>query len=115
MKTFDSIKQIYLIRVYDNTNLCGLGYSSLVRTTIDLPEPLLRSAKRQAHERGVALSAFLEDALRFHPARKQLPNAAPFQLHTVAGKLVQPGLDLDRTSTLELLDDELKFAALRNE
>jgi ribbon-helix-helix CopG family protein len=114
MKSVDQIKQIYLIRVYDNTNLCGLGYSSLVRTTINLPEPLLRSAKRQADERGVTLSALLEDALRFHLARKQPANAAPFQLDTVAGKLVQPDLDLDRTSNLEVLDDELKFAALRN-
>jgi hypothetical protein len=113
MKSVDSIKQIYLIRVYDNKNLCGSGYSSLVRTTINLPERLLRSAKRQADERGVTLSALLEDVLRFHLARKQLANA-PFHLHTVAGKLVQPGLDLDRTSALEVFDDELKFAAPRN-
>ena len=74
--------------------------------------PYSRSAKRQAHERGVTLSTLLEDALRFHLARKQPANAAPFQLDTVAGKLVQPNLDLDRTSNLEGLDDELKFSAL---
>jgi hypothetical protein len=38
--------------------------------------------------------------------------AKPFQLHTVAGSLVEPELDLDRTSALDILVDESKFAAL---
>jgi hypothetical protein len=88
MKSMDAIKQIYLIRADDNRSLCSLRYSSLVRTTINLPEPLLTRAGSQADERGVTLSALLEDALRLHLARKQPANAAPFQLHTMAGKLV---------------------------
>ena len=36
----------------------------------------------------------------------------PFQLHTVLGRLVQPGLDLDRTSAILSLDDELQFSKL---
>jgi hypothetical protein len=85
-----------------------------MRTTVTLSEPLLRTAKRRASERGVTLSEFVEDALRFQLARKPSAAAAPFQLHTVAGNLVQPELDLDRTSAIETLDDELKFAELPN-
>jgi hypothetical protein len=85
-----------------------------MRTTVTLSEPLLRTAKRLASERGLTLSALLEDALRVHLARKPSDAAAPFHLHTVAGRLVDPELDLDRTSTLETLDDELRFSKLRN-
>jgi len=87
-------------------------YPDSMRTTVTLSEPLLRSAKRRASERGLTLSALLEDALRVHLARKPSGEAEPFQLHTVAGKLVDPELDLDRTSALDTLDDELKFAGL---
>jgi hypothetical protein len=89
-------------------------YPDVVRTTVTLPEPLLRSAKRQASASGVTLSALLEEALRVHLARKPSTEGAPFRLYTVAGRLVDPNLDLDRTSALETLDDESKFAALRN-
>jgi hypothetical protein len=82
-----------------------------MRTTINLAEPVLRSAKRRASECGVTLSALLEDALRIHLARKPSATAKPFRLHTVRGKLVQPELDLDRTSALIILDDEFDFAA----
>jgi len=90
-------------------------YSRLVRTTVTLSEPLLRRAKRRASESGVTLSVLLADALRIHLAQKPSSAAEPFRLHTVAGKLVHPELDLDRTSALETLDDELNFAALRNQ
>jgi len=83
-----------------------------MRTTLALSEHLLRSAKRQASESGITLGEFLEDALRFHLARKPSASAGPFQLHTVAGRLVDPALNLDRTSALDTLDDELKFAGL---
>jgi Ribbon-helix-helix protein, copG family len=82
-----------------------------MRTTVTLSEPVLRTAKRQAAERGVTLSELVEDALRFQLARQPSSAATPFQLHTVRGTLVQPELDLDRTSALETLDDESKFAA----
>ena len=81
-----------------------------MRTTVNLSEPVLRSAKRRASERGVTLSAVLEDALRAHLARKESAPAPPFQLHTVRGRLVQPNLDLDRTSALVAIDDEAEFA-----
>ena len=82
-----------------------------MRTTVTLPDPLLRNAKRTAAARGVTLNAFLEDAVRAQLARDNGGPAPPFRLHTVRGKLVQPGLDLDRTSALVALDDESAFAS----
>jgi hypothetical protein len=82
-----------------------------MRTTITLPDPLLRSAKRNAASRGVTLSVFLEDAVRAQLARENARPAHPFRLYTVRGTLVQPGLDLDRTSALIALDDETSFAS----
>ena len=78
----------------------------IARTTINISEPVLRSARRRATERGVTLSAFAEDALRAQLARKEAPAAPPFRLDTVRGRLVQPDLDLDRTSVLLALDHE---------
>jgi hypothetical protein len=86
-----------------------------MRTTVTLSEPLLRIAKRRASERGVTLSEFVEDALRFQLAGEPSAAVPPFRLHTVRGKLVHPELDLDRTSALEALDDASKFAALKNQ
>jgi len=85
--------------------------TTIVRTTIDLPEPLLRNAKRRASERGVTLSAVVEDALRYLLAARPKGPETPFRLHTVRGRLVQPDLDLDRTSALVTLDDESDFTA----
>jgi hypothetical protein len=80
-----------------------------VRTTIDLPEPLLENAKQRAREQRVTLSALLEDALRSHLARNPEKPGTEFKLHTVRGRLVRPDLDLDRTSSLITADDELEF------
>jgi hypothetical protein len=80
-----------------------------VRTTINISEPVLRSARRRAAERGVTLSTFAEDALRAQLARKESAVAPAFRLHTVRGRLVRPDLDLNRTSALLALDDEARF------
>jgi hypothetical protein len=86
------------------------GILTVVRTTVDLPQPLLHNAKRRAAERGVTLSALVEDALRTHLAAKPKGPDTPFRLHTVRGRLVQPDLDLDRTSAIVASDDESDFA-----
>lgn len=80
-----------------------------MRTTISIPEPLLESAKRRAAARGVTVSVVIEDALRGHLMAKGQPDAPPFRLHTVRGKLVNPDLDLDRTSALVAMDDETAY------
>lgn len=74
-----------------------------------MPEPLLRNAKQRAAERGVTLSAVIEDALRIHLAGAQKRDVPPFRLFTVKGKLVDPNLDLDRTSAFLLEDDQETF------
>lgn len=83
-------------------------YAESMRTTISLPKPLLESTKRRATERGVTLSAVIEDALRGHLTAKPSKNP-PFRLYTVRGRLVHPELDLDRTSALLAADDETNY------
>ena len=80
-----------------------------MRTTVDLPEPLLNNAKRRAAELKVTLSEVVQDALRGHLAQRSLRGTRDFQLHTVRGRLVRPDLDLDRTSLLVTLDDEAEY------
>ena len=80
-----------------------------MRTTISLPEPLLENAKQLAQERGITLSALLQDALHQLFSRKPATSAPPFHLYTVRGKLVNPNLDLDRTSALVAAEDEAAF------
>lgn len=85
-----------------------------MRTTISLPEPLLENAKQLAAERGTTLSALLEAALRnFLLAPRPASSAPPFRLHTVRGRLVNPNLDLDRTSALVVAEDEATFRSDR--
>lgn len=83
-----------------------------MRTTIDLPEPLLRSAKRRAEERKVTLSEVVGDALRADIYAKRPASPPPFKLVTVHGELVDPNLDLNRTSEIFQRDDIAKFQAL---
>jgi hypothetical protein len=81
-----------------------------MRITVSLLDSLLEDARRRAAERGISLSALLEDALRSHIARPSPPDSQPFRLHTLSGRLVNPDLDLDRTSALVTLDDEASFS-----
>ena len=80
-----------------------------MRTTVAIADPLLDNAKRRAAERGITLGALLEDALRAYLATADRAGTRPFRLHTVRGRLVDPSLDLDRTSALLVLDDERGF------
>lgn len=85
-----------------------------MRTTISLPEPLLENAKQLAAERGTTLSAIVEVAVRnLVLAQDPVSSAPPFRLHTVRGKLVTAGLDLDRSSALIVADDEAAFRSHR--
>jgi len=82
-----------------------------MRTTVSIPDPLLENAKRRAAERNITLSGLIEDALRAHLARPVGPAPGAFRLHTVRGKVVDPNLDLDRTSALVAADDEAEYRA----
>jgi hypothetical protein len=85
-----------------------------MRTTVRIQEPLLENSKLRAAERGITLSALVEDALRVHLAADSRPPAPPFRLHTVRGKLVDPRLDLSRTSALIAREDEPTYGKTRS-
>jgi len=80
-----------------------------MRTTIDLADEVLENAKAAAFQQGVTLSEFLQEALRAYLSFASGAGSAPFQLHTVRGEMVQPGLDLDRASALVVADDESSY------
>jgi hypothetical protein len=84
-----------------------------MRTTIDLPEPLLDDLRQRASELGVTLSEIVQEALTSHLARKAARGGSKFKLHTVRGRLVRPDLDLDRPSSLSTLDDESDYTGNR--
>lgn len=81
-----------------------------MRTTISLDEQLARQVRQQAASRRMSVSAFiartLDDALK----RTEPQEPPPFRLVTVRGSRPRPGVDLDRTRTLDAEDDEARFA-----
>jgi hypothetical protein len=81
----------------------------VMRTTINVNSSVLKNAKAAAMGRGVTLGELLEDALRSYLSQRDQLEPPPFRLHTVRGQLVQPNLDLDRTSALLISDDESAY------
>lgn len=77
---------------------------------MDLPEPLIQNAKLLAGERGITFSEVVEDALRTHLSPRWERPRGKVRLPTVLGRLVNPELDLDRTTALTVAEDESFFA-----
>ena len=76
-----------------------------MRTTLNLDDQLLTSAKHRALEENVSLARVVEAALRESLAK---PRAArkPVRLITASGSGVKPGVDLDHgRSLLDIMDD----------
>ncbi len=72
-----------------------------MKTTIQLDDQLLSEAKQYAAQTGRTLKAVIEDALRESLARTKVPQPqASVALKTFKGRGVQPGVDLDDTSSL---------------
>ena len=72
-----------------------------MRTTIRLDEQLLVEAKKRAAENGTTLTALIEDSLRESLARRPLSHRRKrFRMITFGGGGLQPGVDLDDTSSL---------------
>jgi hypothetical protein len=82
---------------------------TLMRTTFNVTDTVLENARAAAVGRGVTLGELVEDALRSYLSPTDQTAPPPFQLHTVRGQLVQPNLDLDRTSALLVADDEAEY------
>jgi hypothetical protein len=85
-----------------------------MRTTVRLPDDLLRRAKQTARNRNTTLTALIEQGLRevLRPGRA----AVKFEMPPVSKETggLQPGIDLTRTSEiLELLDADLPLEKRR--
>lgn len=73
-----------------------------MRTTVAIPDDLLRAARLKATEEGRTLSEVVVAGLRalLHP-----PHAEPFRIRTTGGKGVRPGVPLTSNAALaEYLD-----------
>jgi len=84
-----------------------------MRTTITVNDQLLRAAKRVAAQRGVTLSAVIQDALRSQLAARPARASHRFKLITFRGRGPREGIDLDRTSALLELEDVERFGKPR--
>jgi len=71
-----------------------------MRTTVDLPEDLLREAKERAAREGRTLSEVVGDALRTGFARNSSRSKKTVELPTFNGGGLQPGVDLDDSAAL---------------
>ena len=73
----------------------------LVRTTVNLPDELIRDAKKRALEANTSLAEIIRDALREALAkpRRKKPRKE-FKLITYGRGGVRAGVDLDHTSAL---------------
>lgn len=72
-----------------------------MRTTVRLPDELLKAAKRRALETGRTLTDVIEDALRAALAREEgEAGGEPVRLPTFGSGGTLPGVDLDDTAAL---------------
>ena len=72
-----------------------------MRTTVRLPDELMRAAKRRAQETGRSLTQLLEDCLRAELRQPTRARRVPEPLPTYAGEGLRPGVDLSDSSALE--------------
>jgi len=85
------------------------------RTTVRLPEDLVRRAKEKALAEGRSLTALIEDGLRkvldeFGPAARRKRVLPP--VSSARGGLM-PGIDLDDSAALQELEDRDAAGGLR--
>ena len=72
-----------------------------MRTTINLPDELLRALKKQAAEQGTTVTALIEDSLRVSLAGKHpRGRARRVRLKTYGRGGLLPGVDLDDAASL---------------
>lgn len=76
-----------------------------MRTTLNIDDQLLISAKHRAVEENVSLACVVENALRESLAKPKTKRTT-IRLVTAAGVGVKPGVDLDNgRSLLSIMDD----------
>jgi hypothetical protein len=77
----------------------------VMRTTLNLDDQLLISAKHRAVEESVSLAQVIENALRESLAKPRAKRET-IRLITASGPGVKPGVDLDNgRSLLDIMDD----------
>jgi hypothetical protein len=84
-----------------------------MRTTISMDDRLAERVRRKAAAEGLTVSAFIAKTLDDALKRTSVPAARPFRLITVTGEGVGSGIDLDRPRTLDVEEDEVRYAARR--
>ncbi len=76
-----------------------------MRTTLNLDDQLLKSAKHRAVEERVSLARVIESSLREFLSKSR-EKREPIRLVTASGPGVKPGVDLDNgRSLLDIMDD----------
>lgn len=85
------------------------------RTTVRLPEDLLRQAKRKAAAEGRTLTSLLEEGLRRVVTEKRLGNESRRVFPPVSSATggLLPGIDLAKLSALEELEDVERAEAMK--
>ena len=73
-----------------------------MRTTVSIPDELLRGAKLAAAAAGRTLSDLVEDGLRLLLGRPE-PSHAPLDLPVFGGSGLRPGVDLEDKEGLAAL------------
>jgi len=72
-----------------------------MRTTVRLPDELMRAAKRRAQQTGRTLTQLLEDCLRAELRQRADTRRVSEPLPTYSGKGLNPGVDLSDSSALD--------------
>jgi hypothetical protein len=71
-----------------------------MRTTLNLDDELMRQTKTTAIERGITLTALIEEALREHLRGAGEPRPSWRLRLVTAGGVTRPGVDLDDRDSL---------------
>jgi hypothetical protein len=78
-----------------------------MKTTIDIPNPLLKQVRKMAASRDTTIKAIIESALRDALAKERRPfEKKRLQIHVFKGKGLQPGLSWDDWSNIRNLTYE---------
>jgi len=72
-----------------------------MRTTLRLPDALMRAIRRHARQTGRTLTQLLEDCLRAELHRGARPRRVVKSLPTYRGEGLKPGVDLTDPGALE--------------
>ena len=73
----------------------------MTRTTVRLPDSLLKAAQRRARDTGRSFTELLADALRYELQRPRTAARVHEPLPTYGGNGLQPGVDLSDAGALE--------------